>query len=284
MKTRDKIRLAALAYRGLRLARRAVGRGDEAEVTRHGIRWLLDLSEGIDLSIYLLGRFEPRTASAYRRLIRPGQTVLDIGANIGAHALPFAALVGRAGRVIAFEPTDYAYRKLLANLALNPVLAPRIAAEQTRLGASDGDAPADAIYSSWPVDGRGALHAVHGGAAKTTAGAVQRRLDSYLAEAGVARVDFIKLDVDGYECEVLAGASGTLRRDRPPIGLELAPYALAERGASLGRLLAMLADAGYRLERERGRRPLPGEPAALAAAIGDGGSLNAIAVPATGRG
>jgi FkbM family methyltransferase len=51
--------------------------------------------------------------------VKPGNAVLDIGRNIGAHTLPLAHLVGPHGRVIAFEPTAYAIRKMRANIALN---------------------------------------------------------------------------------------------------------------------------------------------------------------------
>ena len=77
----------------------------------------------IDFAIYLGGMFERNTALALRKLVRPSSLVLDIGANIGAHTLRLANLVGSSGRVFAFEPTDFAYSKLQANLDLNPALA-----------------------------------------------------------------------------------------------------------------------------------------------------------------
>ena len=92
--------------------RRLVGGGPELVTSRQGLTWQLDLREGIDLSIYLLGRFEPSTVRCYTRLVNPGDVVLDVGANIGAHTLPLARLVGEAGRVIAFELTRYAFLKL----------------------------------------------------------------------------------------------------------------------------------------------------------------------------
>lgn len=85
-------------------------------VRRDGIHWDLDLSEGIDFAIFLLGGLELRTLRLYRRLVQPGDTVLDVGANIGAHALPLARLVGASGRVVAFEPTQFAFCKLQRNL------------------------------------------------------------------------------------------------------------------------------------------------------------------------
>ena len=122
LSTAQKIRIARVLSGGVIGLRRTLGLPSEVTTRRGGVRWRLDLTEGIDLSIYLLGAFEPATVKLYRRLVKPGDVVLDIGANIGAHVLPLAVLVGDAGRVIAFEPTRYACRKLQANLALNPRL------------------------------------------------------------------------------------------------------------------------------------------------------------------
>ena len=103
--------------------RRMVGRGPLVETTRGGVRWNLDLGEGIDFAIWLRGCFEPSTLHALQRLVRPGATVLDIGANVGAHTLHLAAAVGSTGRVLAFEPVAESFRKLRTNVAANPSLA-----------------------------------------------------------------------------------------------------------------------------------------------------------------
>jgi Protein-L-isoaspartate(D-aspartate) O-methyltransferase (PCMT) len=105
LKTINKFALVRLAYRTLKSARGLVGLGDRCEVTRDGLRCDLDLSQAIDLTIFVLGRFEPSTVAAFRRYVKPGATVLDIGANIGVHTLQLARLVGPQGRVLSFEPT-----------------------------------------------------------------------------------------------------------------------------------------------------------------------------------
>ena len=270
MKTKTKIAIAA----GLSRVVRAV-RGDVAEVKRGGVRWRLDLKEGIDFSIYLLGAFEPVTVAACGRLIKPGDTILDIGANIGALTLPMARMAGPNGRVYAFEPTDFAFAKLTANLALNPDLAARVIASQTML-TDNATALSEPIYSSWPLAGSDPLHDKHLGAVKTAAGAKSQRLD----DAALPRVDFIKLDVDGFECHVLGGARETLRKHRPVILMELAPYCLVERKRSLVELLGILQGAGYRLFHLDGTSPVTDSSYRLLAEIPDGASVNIIAKPA----
>jgi FkbM family methyltransferase len=283
MTTRQKMRIAQVLSRSVRTARRVIGASNDiVDVHRKGLNWRLDLREGIDLSIYLIGAFEWRTVQSYKRFIKPGDVVLDIGANIGAHTLHLANLVGTTGRVHAFEPTQYAYRKLLDNIALNPDLAPRIAPVQMMLTASD-DAPLEAeICSSWPVEGEHQRHAQHEGTYQSTEGARAQTLDRFLNENGVTRVDFVKLDVDGHECEVLDGWT-TIARYRPKIILELGPY--DEHGRPIGELLDRLTVHGYGFYKlspstasnQLGQEPL--QPAALAASLRPGTGVNFMAMP-----
>ena len=276
LKTKTKIFIAATASRIVRALRRRLGKGPIAHVARGGVNWRLDLTEGIDFSIYLLGAFEPITVAACSRLIKPGDTVLDIGANIGALALPMARMTGSAGMVYCFEPTDYAFNKLTTNLALNPDLAARVVASQTMLTDSQ-QAVVEPIYSSWPLDSTKPLHDLHMGAAESTTGAQPLRLDDYLATKNVTRVDFIKMDVDGFECHVLGGAWKTLAAHKPVILMELAPYCLTERKRSLAELLGILSDAGYRLYHLDGMSPVTDETNRLIDPIADGASVNVIA-------
>jgi FkbM family methyltransferase len=273
--TRTKLTIARTASRALNLARRAVGRGPVTTVVREGVSWELDLREGIDLALYL-GVYERATMKTLRRLAKPGTTALDIGANIGAHTLPLAKNVGDEGRVHAFEPTAFAHGKLRANLALNPSIARRVVLEQLLLTDDPASFKADAIYSSWPLETRKDLHEKHQGALKSTEGARAIRLDDYLEQAKVAKVDLVKMDVDGHECSVLRGAPRLLA-SRPVIVMELAPYVLAERGHSLKELLSLLSAVGYRLEHETSGAPLPEDAATIEAMIGDGRCMNVIA-------
>lgn len=279
MKTRYKILLARAAYALVGGPRRLIGKRDIVRVRRRGLFWELDLREGIDLSIYLRGQFEPATAAAHTRWVRAGDVGLDVGANIGAHTLHLASLVGANGRVIAFEPTAYAFRKLCRNVSLNQHLTSVVECHQVLLGRTTGPMTHRSIYASWPLGGEREAHPKHFGVPKSTEGAVQWRLDDFLARHAISGVRFMKLDVDGHECEVLAGAQATLSRSRPVISMELAPYVLAECGSSVADLVALLAPHGYQFLRETDERALPSEAEALAGVVADGASLNVIASP-----
>jgi FkbM family methyltransferase len=276
MKTTHKIAAARAIYRIVRAGRTLIGRSDRDVVNRAGIAYDLDLSQGIDFAIYL-GIYERQTRAALRRLVKRDALVLDIGANIGAHTLTLAELVGPAGRVLAFEPTDYAFTKLSRNLALNPELARRVTARHCFLAGTDADAVPAAIYSSWPLAREEGLHAKHLGREMKTETAQARSIDSVLAEIGDRPVSLVKLDVDGFECDVLKGATKLLAEARPVFVMELAPYVLVERGASLEELLSFFVPRGYRFYDEYTDAALPSSAAELSRMIGDGGSMNVVA-------
>jgi len=277
LNTLQRVALARFLSRGLIGVRRVVGASASACVTRGGVKWELDLAEGIDLSIYLLGAFEPRTVSTYKRIVKPGDTVLDIGANIGAHTLPLARIVGEGGHIHAFEPTAFAFEKLMANLARNPQLAGCVQANQAMLVESEDTDTEPEIYSSWPLSDTEGVHALHAGRAKSTEGARAFTLDAYASKHAIDRVDFVKLDVDGHEGTVLAGANEVLDTHRPVVLMEFAPYVFDEGG--FDRMVALVADRGYAFEDAGSGRALPAEGPALRKAIPFGASWNVIARP-----
>jgi FkbM family methyltransferase len=279
MKTTHKIAAARTIYHAVHAGRALLGRTDRQIVTRDGITYDLDLSQGIDFAIYLANIYERQTRAALRRLVAPGSLVLDIGANIGAHTLSLASLVGPAGRVLAFEPTDYAFRKLSRNLELNPDLAARVTAFHCFLTGADAEPVPSSIYSSWPLAREEGLHAKHLGREMRTEAARARSVDSVLAEHPGRTVQLVKLDVDGFECDVLRGASHMLSTMRPVFVMELAPYVLVERGASLNEMLSFFVPNGYGFFDERTDRPLPSTAPALLEMIGDGAGINVIARP-----
>jgi FkbM family methyltransferase len=251
--TKSRIRFARLAFASIMATRRALGRDHHVTARRGGITWALDLREGIDIAIYCVGRFEPATVRACRRLLKPGSVAVDIGANSGAHTLPLAQAVGESGRVLAYEPTASAYERLLRNIELNPRLAARIVPRQVMLmDVTDRPLPTS-LPSSWPLTPSDHAHPLHWGVATPTEGARVTTLDDSVAESGVARLDLIKLDVDGYEPEVLAGAKEVLQHFRPAVVLEIAPYLLVERGVSPFAPFTVLENTGYRFATLSGR-------------------------------
>ena len=279
LSTKQKIALARSAQTVVMGARRMLGLGAQCIVGRRGLRWSLDLGEGIDFAIFLLGVFEASTVRQYQKLLTDNCVALDVGANIGAHTLHLARAVGAHGRVIAVEPTDYAFGKLSRNIQLNPSLATRIRTVQALLTDGLKAGVAEPVYSSWPLTPSGETHPLHLGKLMSCEGARMTSLDALVDNLGLKRIDLIKIDIDGHECAMLRGAAATLREFRPRLVMELAPYVLAEYGASLAEFVAILQDAKYRLTDIDSGDSLPLDTTVLDQLIPPGSCRNVLAEP-----
>ena len=278
LSTAAKIRIARMMYLVLHGLRLPFGGKDRVQVRCRGVMWNLDLREGIDLTIYVLGAFEPDTLAALESLVRPGATVIDVGANIGAHTMHLARLVGEGGRVIAFEPTDFAIEKLRKNLQANPGLERRVEVQQKFLVAEAG-APVDqAVASSWPVDGTEPDDAQMGSRAMNVSGASAVTLDAAVSGLGNPDIQLIKMDVDGHELEVLQGGRALITRCRPTIVMELAPYVF-HPDEKFDQMVKFLVSLQYSFQPLGSKRSLPKDPSALRAQIPAGGSVNVVALP-----
>lgn len=274
--TNTKLRIARMLYSGVVLSRKLIGRsGNQVICKRNGLTWDLNLKEGIDLAIYLFGKFEKDTEKAIQEQIKPGMVVLDIGANIGAHALPMARYVGPQGRVYAIEPTDRAFQKLTNNKNLNPSLKDVLVPIQAALNEPQGALPKN-FYSSWDLVTPAEKHPRHGGTLCSTSGAENITLDQLVERLGLTRIDFVKMDVDGFECKVLRGGRKTFTKYKPKIILELCPHLFAEHGDTFESMLELLKEFGYRLYSEDHQKPLPTQLSELTKLIPDEGGINAL--------
>lgn len=246
--------LARAAYNVIVPARRLLGGSDLARVRRNDVEWELDLREGLDLTLYVTGYFQAHVVRAMQKLVKPGDTTLDIGANMGAITLHIARAVGPTGRVIAVEPTARPYSRLARNVALNPDLAARTKTMRAYLVSAPAEEVPAILHSSWSVGPRtGQAHPIHGGFEETTTGAAAITLDALLDAEGVQNLSFIKLDVDGAEVAVLKGGLKSIARHRPNILIEIAPFALNEAGEAGHVPLEMLEKLGYTFELLSGR-------------------------------
>lgn len=238
--------------------------------TIDGITYELDLRELIDSHLYYAGGFEPASANAIRKMCRRGHIVLDIGANVGCHTLTMARLAGATGRVFAFEPMPWARAKLEKNLSLNSFSNVRV----VKLGLSDTPGVASVHFrSSWSLNGAENVEAPESTAATTIEFV---RLDDYVAAEKIRGVDFVKLDVDGYEPKVLRGARKTLADYRPTLLMELARYPREAQDDTIEAMLSLLAELGYSFFREADFSRYPSIEA-VAADVPSGSSINVIA-------
>lgn len=276
LNTLSKIRLARAASRLLKLIQ-FWNHGKSHRIAKRGnLVWSLDLDEGIDLAIYLYGAFERSTVRAYSRVLKPGHTVFDIGANCGAHTLHFAQLVGNRGRVVAFEPTNYAFERIQTNLRMNPSLMDHVELHQMALTDLQNASSRTELYASWPLIGKDNLHATHGGRLHGTAGAQFMSLDKFTLQNKIERLDFIKLDVDGDEPRIISGGLRTLEEFHPSILMEWCPALFLEPIRDASEIQASLAGLGYGVSIVSHRGIQPSNWGVIAKKLPTHGSVNLL--------
>ena len=125
---------------------------------RNKIKWMLDLNEGIDLSIFLFGTSEKKIQNL-KQIFKSDTklTIIDIGANIGSISLPLAKIFNKS-KIFAIEPTNYAFKKLTKNLNLNNNLKKNIILNQLFLSKIKKPTK---VWSSWNFDDNKSKHKQH---------------------------------------------------------------------------------------------------------------------------
>ena len=241
--TKLKLLVANFLYRLVKL----FIRNDIRTVTRKGIRYELDLSEGIDLSLYIFRNFQNHiTGNRYIKLPK-SPVILDIGANIGSMALSFAATWEKS-IVYALEPSDYSYQRLLTNLELNPRLKNRINPFKIFMSDTNHQKAEGMVYSSWKIDKKHKnRHPVHGGIKTLVTQVKTLTLDVFCNNNDINHIDLIKIDTDGHEYRVLKGAETTLQTKRPIIIFEIGIYIMLEQKLSFKDYYSFLNDLNYNL-------------------------------------
>lgn len=205
-----------------------------------------DVRDEVARQIYFSGAYEGVEAFLFTRLLRPGMTVLDVGANLGQYTLLASTAVGPGGSVHSFEPVPVNFARVsrnvlnngLTNVTLNNAAAWH-EATTLRFGL-----PADADAN------KGSFQVVTGGDNGTTSYAASAiRLDDYAAEQGLGRVDLIKMDIEGAECHALRGAAEIIRRDCPIILMEVNRGALEALGSGTRPLFDLVNSWNYQILR-----------------------------------
>jgi FkbM family methyltransferase len=207
-----------------------------------GSAFICDLNDTIAREVCFTGRYEPQETQLAMRLLKPGMIVVDVGANWGYFTLACAHLVGNAGRVIALEPHPRLSTMLANNVETNHLS--QVEVLRLAAGASAG------ARSFVGFDEHGGNWGLSRAAQPTEAGDFEcpsATIDRVLDERGVARVDLVKMDIEGAEAEAIPGmADGLFRHRYRVVLLECHPAQIAALGSSLERSLDPFRRAGYR--------------------------------------
>ncbi len=203
--------------------------------TRFGRMFTLSGDMVIGRSLRLYGEFAGDEVDSILSFVRPGDHVLDLGANIGVHALALAQTVGPTGRVTAVEPQRYCFQLLCANMTANQLT------HVDCLRAAVGDVPGTC---SVPVLDPTTRHNAGATTVSVEAPAAQAEESVPLITVDglqLGRCDLIKIDTEGFEDRVVLGAARTIAAHLPLLYIEV------HDREKLQRLIGTLKPLGYGL-------------------------------------
>jgi len=187
---------------------------------------------------YLIHGLEPSIVKFATGILRPGDTVVDIGANVGFLTRKFASLVGHQGKVLAFEPDPVTFDFLLYNTqrltqvsVFQEAVSDRVGKMSFHLHPTSG--MSNSLVNAWD-DAR-------------TIQVSSSRLDTWAQDSAIGRVRLVKIDVEGAELLVLRGMQGILEgRSGPEVIFEFCPKNLGSKDVEDG-IFDLLSECGYAL-------------------------------------
>jgi len=214
-----------------------------------GIAYVLDPRDVIESALLDKGTWDDEVWSMVAGHLKPGATLIDIGAHIGTFSIPGAKAVGTTGRVVAVEPNPMTVARLNANIAASGWK--NILVEPVACGDTNGTLP---LYIGSQVNsGTSSLakaNAVDHGAKGGSVDVPIERLDDIVKRARLTRIDAIKIDVEGAETGVIKGGEMSIRTFHPVIVLEVVDQMLKNMGSSKAELESVLRGYGYVKTRE----------------------------------
>jgi FkbM family methyltransferase len=191
-----------------------------------GHRFVCDVSRaGPQKLLYLIGERYISEARLIRSLLAPNMSVVDVGANIGYYTLMFAQVLGPEGRIIAIEPSPENLPELRLNVERNnlrnvEIIPKAVGNAQKGVGLRSG------INSGVVRDETTSAYSVE-----------QDLIDNIITEP----IDFMKLDIEGYEAFALEGAHRILSKYRPTVFLEIHPLELKQYGCGISPIINRLS-------------------------------------------
>ncbi len=229
--------------------RRIASRREVEVSTNYGFRMFVSPSDYASYGTYFFGDYDQRMSSVISRLIFPGQTVIDMGAERGWFTLLFSSLVGKKGKVISFEPSREIFDKLKTNVSINNFSWAKCEnlAISNKLGQSFFVASNDKIFPNIKIikycSGLGYITdrktRMRGHIVETTT------LDNYLITNRIKNVDFIKIDIEGSEYNALLGAKRTLAKMKPKLVVEFNRDTASRSGRSMEKAYNFLKRLNY---------------------------------------
>lgn len=196
---------------------------------------------------------DPGSVALIQKILKPGMTVFDVGAHAGAFSLLVAQQLQGRGAIHAFEPTGATYDRLVRNIERNYTLSPCIKPNRLAVSSMNGTVTLNtfpAHLSVWNTIGKPEME--YGRGIKVMPSSSEEvtsvTVDSYCYERGIEKIDLLKIDVEGFEDEVIAGCETMIRRhaiNNVLFEISLAP--LEGSGKTPQSILLKFAELGFKL-------------------------------------
>jgi FkbM family methyltransferase len=153
----------------------------------------------------------------FKKLVQPGDTVVDIGANWGVHTLYLSRLVGHNGVVVAVEPFPPAYTELRWHIRANACTNVQV------LAMAVSETSGEALFTPGSSASTGSLSTVWATSVtpRDQLSVITRTLDSVIEELGISLLKLVKIDVEGAESKVLSGAKRVVEQYHPYFVIDL---------------------------------------------------------------
>lgn len=224
------------------------------EVRRRDIYYHLDISDYMEHAVYF--GYQDKEQEELFRLAENKKIVIDVGVNIGAVLLNFARL-SPEGLIIGFEPDTKNFQKAQRNLQLNRLNNVKII--QKGLGAEKETAKLFKVNEDNEGMNRILGDSEHHLEEDFSFSEIEIiKLDDFVAENSLERIDLVKIDVEGYELKVLRGAEQSLKKYLPILFIELDDDNLKAQNDSAQSLILFLKQIGYKIFRADNRQQLNG--------------------------
>jgi FkbM family methyltransferase len=203
-----------------------------------GYEFWCDLSESIQRNIFLFG-YDHEAERFIRNKLQVGDTFLDVGANVGFYSLLAASIVGPRGRVIAIEPNPKTFLRLKETIEANAIT--NVLALNLALGRERGRLN---LFIDPDSGNDTATMVTHDG--RTSVKVEVYPLDEIATAHQIDRIDYLKIDVDGFEPDVFAGAKRLLSEGKIKfIQAEFCDYWLRRNSSSPEMLHQLIRSAGF---------------------------------------
>lgn len=206
-------------------------------VTRNGINYKLDISDVVDWFIYF--GLKDDAHDVLFRMCNEGNVVFDVGTNIGSVLMNIAKRVGVNGKVFGFEPDPTNYQRCMSNLNLNTFKNINV------LHSGLGEKKSNGYLKVGVKDNRG-MNRVEKNKSDNSVNIALTTMDDFVSENNIKRLDLIKMDVEGYEYNVLKGAQKTIAFLRPKMFIEINDDLLRMQETSAKSVISMLCELNYK--------------------------------------